>query len=185
MNYYVLFADLRVKGLATVMSVPNGIEIMNTITGEEQPNYSKKEIQLELSLGSGSFRGHMMGRILPLFRDELLDAFDEFGVENYQSQPTEMLDPATNEIEYGYHLTNIIGLKACVEGYDWNAKPWDRPTRIEYFQIDSTKTDNLAIFRLKEQPNLIIINQKLRDFLIEKEMVAIRMIPTEEFNSLM
>ncbi|WP_299834082.1 hypothetical protein [uncultured Tenacibaculum sp.] len=38
MNYYVLFADLRVKGLATVMSVPNGIEIMNTMTGEKQPN---------------------------------------------------------------------------------------------------------------------------------------------------
>ncbi len=31
MNYYVLFTDLRVKGLATVMSVPKGIEIMNTM----------------------------------------------------------------------------------------------------------------------------------------------------------
>ncbi|WP_299675833.1 hypothetical protein [uncultured Tenacibaculum sp.] len=185
MNYYVLFADLRVKGLATVTTVPNNVDLLNTMSGLEQADYRDKLLRLTLSTGSGSFRGHLMGGILPLFHTDLLNALKEFGVNNYQSQPTEMLDPATNVIEYGYHLTNIIGLKACVEGYDWSAKPWDRPARIEYFQIDSTKTDNLAIFRLKEQPNLIIINQKLRDFLIEKEMVAIRMIPTEEFNSLM
>jgi hypothetical protein len=85
--------------------------------------------------------------VLPLFHVDLLNFLKEFGVDNYQYQAVELLDERTGETEFGYFLTNIIGLIACVEGYDISTKPWDRPARIESFKIDADRTAGLAIFR--------------------------------------
>jgi hypothetical protein len=59
--FYVMFADLRGKGLATVTDAPEGVDVQEYMLGKEKSVRPDDVIQMKLSLGSGGFRGHMMG----------------------------------------------------------------------------------------------------------------------------
>ncbi|MBN1501851.1 MAG: hypothetical protein JW982_16960 [Spirochaetes bacterium] len=178
--YWVIEADLQVKGLASIMDLPDDIEGMEWMCGKEMPD-RKQPISLNLNRGSGSFRGDIMGGILPLYSDDLRDLFNEYGINNIQYFPVDITDTILNEVEYGYSLVNIIGLISCVKNYDFNLSPLARPSSLEKFSIDPAKTFNLPIFRLFESRRLIVINDDLRNYLSDKGLAGVRITKTEEY----
>lgn len=181
--YWVLKENDAVRDYASTAHVPEGINMLEWFSGKSIPS-SREPVKMTLTAGSGSYRGDIMGGILPLFHKDLLLMLQDFGVDNIQYRPVDLLDPDTNEFEYGYFLINIVGLIKAVKHYDYNVKPLDRPTSLEKFTIDPKKTGGAAIFRLAESPRLIIINDELKNHLVDSNITGVILCETQEYTVL-
>jgi hypothetical protein len=140
-----------------------------------------EDLVLTMRPGSGEYRGDIIGGVVTLYSEELIEALTEFGVDNIQYFAVDLKDPVSGELEGGYFLVNIIGLLACVDSDIGEQAPLDRPTSLENFTIDESKTTKLPMFRLKESPRLIVIDDKLHDFLVKQKIVGVRMRRTEDY----
>ncbi|WP_298954563.1 hypothetical protein [uncultured Nonlabens sp.] len=181
--YWILKENDKIKNYPSTSDIPEGIDILEWLSGKSIPS-SREPVNMTLKSGSSDFRGHIIGGMLPLYRDELILWIKEFGVDNIQYRPVHLLDPQDQELEYGYYLINIVGLIKCVKGYDHNAKPLDRPTFLERFTIDPEKTGGAAIFRLAESPRLVIINDELKNYLVDKGLSGAILCETDEYTIL-
>jgi hypothetical protein len=118
-----------------------------------------------------------MGSLVTLFSDALKDAMMQFGVDNIDYFPVEIEAPATQEVETGWWLANVLGLVECVDLTRSTIVP--RPAgakgRLEAFYVDPQRTRGLHIFRLAEDPTLIILDEDLRRFLQSMVLRGIRM----------
>ena len=178
--YWVLEQDLRIPGQAAVMDVPDDFNILDWMSGRViQP--PPREMVLTLRQGSADYRGDIISGVVTLFSEELIESLTKFGVDNIQHFDVELKDPISGEIEYGYSLVNIVGLIACVDSDVGEMAPLDRPTSLERFSIDISKTRDVPIFRLQESPRLILISDQLHDFLVKQKTVGVRMRKTEEY----
>lgn len=178
--YWVLEQDSRIPGQAAVMDVPEDFNIMDWMAGRlvEPP---PENMLLMLRPGSGGYRGDIIGGVVTLFSEELMASLTKFGVDNIQHFAVDLKDPISGEVEYGYSLVNIVGLIACVDSDVGEMAPLDRPTSLEKFSVDDSKTGDAPIFRLKESPRLILISGRLHDFLVKEKVVGVRMRKTEDY----
>ncbi|WP_298954566.1 DUF1629 domain-containing protein [uncultured Nonlabens sp.] len=181
--YWILKENDKIKNYPSTSDIPEGIDMLDYFSGISIPS-SREPVNMTLKSGSSDFRGHIMGGMLPLFHKKLLLMLQEFGVDNVQYRPVDLLDPDTNVTEYGYFLVNIVGLIECVKGYDHNAKPLDRPTFLERFTIDPEKAGDAAIFRLAESPRLVIINDELKNYLVDNGLSGAILCETDEYTIL-
>jgi len=180
MNYYLLEQDLRISNITTIGAVPDSIEPLDWMSGKkiESPGI------LRLPLSGGDLRGDIMGSLLTLFSDTLKDAMIQFGIDNIDYFPIELEDPTAHEIETGYWLANIAGSISCVDLSRSTIIP--RPSgakgRLQSFYIDPQQAEGFHVFRLAEQPTLIIIDQDLREYLASLPLYGVRMRHTRVYD---
>ncbi|WP_188151020.1 imm11 family protein [Teredinibacter waterburyi] len=178
--YWVLESDLRVEGMASVMDVPDELDLRDYMLGKVAPKI-EAPLRLMLSAASGEFRGDIIGPVVTLFSDELIEMLTNYGVDNIDYTPVELIHSITQEVEFGYSLANILGLIRCVDNYDMDAPPLQRPTSLEHFTINAESVRGCPIFRLAESPRLIVIENALRDYLVAQKVVGVRMRKTEDY----
>jgi len=184
MNYYILKQEDRMEGQAFVMDCPESIDPLDLIDGKIISEPNKLPLQLKLSPGSGDFRGDIISGLVTLFHKDLIDELLKLKTTNFQHFPVELTEP-DGEVEPGYFLINIIGLMEAVdvensiieESSVSGARGW-----LQSFKIDPLKARGQRLFRIVEAPNLIIIDQILRDCLDKYEPPGVRMMPTEKYN---
>lgn len=108
------------------------------------------------------------GRLIELLRSQ--------GVDNFQAFPVEVLNPETGKKRQGYYLFNVIGLLAVVDlnksAYDelMPASPHGSHVPLAAFSeivIDSKRTMGMLMFRLAENPTVLLIHEKIVDALSE------------------
>jgi len=181
-NFYLLEQDLRIPEIAAIGGVPENIEPLDWLSGKKMP--SPGPLLLPLSSTSGELRTDIMGSLLTLFSDALKDAMSEFSIDNIDYFPVELEDRAANEVETGYWLANIVGLVSCLDVSRSIVVP--RPSgakgRLESFYIDPKRAASLKIFRLAEQPALIIISHDLRKYLMSLSLAGVRMRHTKAYD---
>ena len=181
-NYYLLEQDLRIPGIAAIGELPEYMEPLDWTSGRKMN--APGQLRLRLSNNSGELRTDFMGSLLPLFSDALKEAMDQFPVNNVDYFPIELEDPSTNEIETGYWLANVVGQIDCLDAS--RSTIIDRPSgargRLESFYIDPQRTQGQQIFRLAEQPALIIISQDLRKYLLSLSLSGIRLRHTKVYD---
>ncbi|WP_298954572.1 DUF1629 domain-containing protein [uncultured Nonlabens sp.] len=178
--YWILKENDAMSDYNYTVGVPDGIDMLEWFSGKSIPSL-RVPVNMTLKAGASDYRGDIMGGMMTLYSKELLIMLQEFGVDNVQYRPVDLLDPDTNETEYGYFLVNIVGLIECVKGYDHNAKPLDRPTSLEKFTIDPEKAGDAAIFRLAESPRLVIINDELKNYLVDNGLSGAILCETDEY----
>ncbi len=182
-DFFLLEQDLRAPGSASVGELPEDMDAYDWICGKKMPT-PKSPLRLPLAKSSGDYRGDMMSGLLTLFSDELKAALEMFAVTNVDYYPVELQDLNNGEIEDGYWLANIIGRIECVDKSKSTIRP--RPAggkgQLFSFYIDADATRGSAIFRLNENPALIIINEALRNHLIDSELVGVRMRRTQDYD---
>ncbi len=177
--YWVIEQDRRIEGIATVMDVPDDFDILDWLRSTMPP--PRSPLELTLSPGSGDFRGDIIGGAVILFSNELVNTLRRFGVNNVIFHSIKLKNPHTGDLEIGYSLVYIMGLVACVVGYGLHQNPLEKPTCLERFSVDPKRTLDYSIFRLKENPHLILISNELHDFLKNENMVGVRMRPTTHY----
>ncbi|MGK3992646.1 imm11 family protein [Sorangium sp. So ce1024] len=183
MKFYLLEQDLRIADIAGVGSVPEYIEPLDWIQGKKLPP-PRPDLRLMLMNTSGDFRGDIIGSLVTLFSDELKAVLMRLGVDNIDYFPVELEDPMTHEVEEGYWLVNILGLVACVDRAKsvMRACPSGGEELSGPFHVDEDRTFGLKLFRLAEDPTLIVINEDLKRSLDQEDLAGVRMRATFRFD---
>jgi hypothetical protein len=109
-------------------------------------------------------------RDIPLFREDLLEAMRQGGVDNLDAYEAEILDPDSGGRIRDYKAINIIGLLAAADMEKSRATvhPGGPPLLDVDFDglvVDESKTHGALIFRLAESNNAILVHERLVEHL--------------------
>jgi ankyrin repeat protein len=177
-KHWVLYADNTVKDLHSINNVPEHIVLNDWISGKQITIPKDKNIQISRKCINGDHWGDMPLSKYPFFHKDFIDYLNEFGIDNIQYQPVDVIEDDNKITDYDHYLLNITSPLQHIKEYNINIPPIAGPER---FEIDTSKTNGLHIFRIAENPKLIIISDKLNSFLTEKELACIKTIPTQEY----
>ena len=108
----------------------------------------------------------------PLFRDDLVAALRECGIDNLQVFDAVVHDPESGKNILNYKAVNIVGLVSAANMEKSDATVHQEPALIDVefdkLVIDPNTAKNLLIFRLAEATGTIIVHKRLRDCLVNK-----------------
>ncbi len=132
----------------------------------------------------------MISSYLPLFHASFKNCLEQFGVDNIQYFPVNLIDQnglVPNENLAGvYFLVNVIGRLDCVDLQKSKVNYWPSQRGFDLLStvIDEGKTNGLSIFRIKDDPSLIIINEGLKQHLVDELniLVGVDVIKTEDYS---
>lgn len=184
MSFYIMRQDAMIDGVRSLDCVPDDIDKLDWVQGKYMPP-PKENLVLNLSLESGDYRGDILGGFLTLYSDELKEALESQGVDNVLYYPVRLMDQNTEKTEGGYWLVNIIGLYDCVDMGKSKVKHWASGVNFHFesIVIDEKKTNGAKIFRLKDKPTAVVINEELKKFFDETDMlVGVELIKTEDYS---
>ncbi len=183
MQYYILEQDLDDPDAAAIGEIPDFLNVDDWYSGKKLPS-PPSPLMLRLYHKSGDSRGDIMGGIVTLFSDELAALLRKFGIDSFQSFPVEIEDPISKEVEEGYNIVNILGLIKCVDidSSQITSGPMGGILRLESFNIDTRKSHGFSMFRLYEQPTLIIIDESIKQFLFSSDMVGLKITKTQDYD---
>ena len=184
MDYNLLEQDLRLPGISAIGELPEGIESLEWLSGRRMPAPAQQPLQLGLSTNSGDEHTDVVGSLLTVFHDDLKAAMTAFGVSNIDYFPVELVHPLTHEVRRGWWLANIIGVADCIDSPRSQMKPLPSGAGmlLESFHVDSARAPKAPIFRLGEEPTLIIINAALREFLRGQDLGGVRLRHTRLYD---
>lgn len=187
MPFYIMKQDTLIDGSRSLDGVPDNIEVTDWVAGKVMQSPGENLV-LDLSLESGDYRGHIIDGFLTVYHDELKEALESKGVDNVQYFPVRLRDQNTDETEGGYWLVNIVGLLDCIDLNKSKIKRHESDIDEDDFEIcslaiDKKKTNGAKIFRLYNDPTLVIINQELKDYFDETDMlVGVELLKTEDYS---
>lgn len=179
MKFYILDQDAEIEGSAAVDGLPESMDPIDWIRGKIMPA-PPKDLILNLSEASGNYRGDIIDGLITLYHDSLKKVLTDFGVDNIQYFPVKLRNPAGSTrpmpVENGYWIANIIGVIKCVDRKNSTLIPLPSGIGEDLgpFQILASKTKGAPIFRLAEDPTLVIVTEKLVDHLIASEICGVR-----------
>lgn len=187
MAFYVMRQDTSIEGSAIVGGFPDQIDASVWIKGKPMLRPGDNLV-LDLSEESGDYRGHILEGFLLLYHDQLKEALDGLGVTSIDYHPVRLRDPHTMETEGGYNLVDILAVYDCIDLNKSKIKRSSLSTKESDFDmmslaIDAKKTNGAKIFRLQNIPTLVIINQELKDYFDETDLlVGVDLIQTESYS---
>lgn len=180
MKYFIMKQDPRFNDQATTND-SGGLDPLELIDGKILPNPG--ELTVKLSPRSGDSRGDIMGGVITLFHDDIIETLNKLDIDNIQYFPVDILSP-DNTLEEGYSIANIIGLVDAVDmdNSTLGEKIGNIRQTLYSFTVDEDKAKGLHIFRILHAPSLIIISEWLKEQLLEHEVEEVVMYPTEDYN---
>jgi hypothetical protein len=118
----------------------------------------------------------MHGRVVPVMSDAFIAALRGAGVSNLQCFPAELRSTKDNSVWKNYQAVNIVGLIACA---DLEASEYkqvaERPEEdaspllaFDELKVDSARAGDALLFRLGESPGIILIADRVVEFLLSQ-----------------
>ena len=108
---------------------------------------------------------------IPVFRDDLVKAMHEAGVDNLDLYDAVVIDPDTDERHSNYKAVNIIGLISAADMEQSEATVHTGGPVIDVdfdsLVVDESRAGGALIFRLAESTNAILVHEKLKNHLLE------------------
>lgn len=186
MSFYIIKQDTLIDGSRSLDGVPEVIQPLEWMKGKPMADPSPgKKLVFELSQESGNYNGDIIDGILTLYSDEIKVALENFGIDNVEFYAVGLHDQNTNTFEGGYWIANIVGLLSCIDMEKSRTKPWVSGIGFDFLSmvIDASKTNDLKIFRLKEDPTKVIIREDLKKHLeTVGAIVGVKFIKTEDYS---
>lgn len=115
---------------------------------------------------AGGAPAAMYDGIVPVWRDDLLAALREAGVDNLQTYRAVLKDDGSRQSWPQYHSVNVLGLVATVDlaRSGITASEEERgDLDPETLVLDEKNTEWFRLFRLAESPDLIIADDCVRE----------------------
>jgi hypothetical protein len=113
------------------------------------------------------FKGH-----IPLFREDLIVALRDIGVDNLDLYNAVIVDPDDGKKYTNFKAVNIIGVIAAADMGRSSATvhPGGPVIDVEFdgFAVDERKTGGALMFRLAENTSAILMHEKVVDHLLDK-----------------
>jgi hypothetical protein len=182
MNYFLLMQEDRVTDLPSILSCPDNIDPIEWCSGNIMADPGP--LRFTLPPNSSERRGGIISGIVTLFHKNLIAELDRLRIDNIQYFPIEMEAP-DGMIEKAYSLINVIGMIDAVDQKNSDIRMSDARIRGEMksFKIDPAKARGQRLFRIPEEPTLIVIDESLRDSLAAVKTPGVKLLPTERFRN--
>jgi len=177
-KYWVLYANNSVKNLLSIVKTSEKIKLSDWLSGEKANIPKGENLKITKENVDGDTWGDIPLGKAPFFHTDFVGHLKEFGIVNIQYQSVDLIKDNKDVEFFDHYLLNIIGLIPGIKDYDPENPPFAGPER---FEIDASKTNGLHIFRLAENPELIILSDELKTFLSGKELYCINMVPTTDY----
>jgi hypothetical protein len=182
MNYFLLMQDDRLSDLPKILDCPASIDPQNWIKGSvvDDPG----TLSFKFPPNTSDHRGQIISGIVTLFHRKLLAELKRLGVDNLQSFPAE-IERNDGKIEVPYSLINVIGM---IDAIDKNSSDISYVEGLKYgrlksFKIDPVKAGGKRLFRIPEDPTLIVVDEYLRDNLVSYKAPGVMLLPTENYRN--
>lgn len=109
---------------------------------------------------------------VPLFRDDLIEALREAGVDNIDCYDARLIDPDNGRAHTNYKAVNILGMVAAADMKKSVATVHDGIPLVDVsfdkLVIDHQKTYGFLLFRLAENNSAIVIHERVKRYLLAK-----------------
>lgn len=164
MNYYILKQGLM-NEIALDEVLPDSIEPRDWLKGEMITS-PPENLTLDLSLKSKQNYGSIILSSLTIFHYLFEQALTDFGIDTIQYIPVNLREQNSDEIITSYSVANIIGLYDCLDKNKSKVRKGRKGGLIiDSIVIDESKTNGAKIFRMYDDPRLIIITEDLKNYL--------------------
>lgn len=182
MDYFTFEQDLRHPEV-TAIAGTDGLDSLDWLRGEPM-DAPRQPLRLPLAPSGGDYRNAIISGPLTVYSDSLKRLLTDLGIDNIDYYPAELLHPETGA-EDGYWLVNIRALVECVDVERSTIVP--RATggrgRLESFHVDEARTKGLRLFRLQEQPRLVVVDASVKQAVLNADDVrGVRMRPTSKYD---
>lgn len=151
--------------------LPNDIEF---IDGERIEQKLPNPLVFEVNYPSKEKLPHFVGMTIPVLSTLLVDTLRSAGVENFQVVPAVLRNPKINAEWGGYWAFNVIGLIAAanleLSEMDTIEEDDAEDVPLMAFQVlvlDKSETRNASMFRLAENPGMLLIHDRVLQHLIK------------------
>jgi hypothetical protein len=174
--YYAWGRDSYIPGRWTDdCSLPDSVRDVFWITGAWIDAPIPKPIHAKLDPIEAGMADHMpeyMNCDMPIFRDDLLEALDEAGVDNLQLFDLVITDPENGKEYTNYKAVNILGLiqaadmKKSVATVHTGGPIID--VDFDKLVLDETAPEGAYMFRLAESVNTVLVHRDVKEYLEKK-----------------
>lgn len=185
MSFYIMRQDTLVPGSRSVDALPDNIDPSEWIHGKlmQDPQTGEPPV-LDLSLQSGNYRGHIIDSLITLYHKSLRKALEGQGVDNITYHPVRLRDQNSGNFDDSYFIANILGVIDCVDMSRSKVKWWASGRGFDFLSmvLDEAKTNGAKLFRLKDDPTKVIINEGLYQYFANTSPLAgVKLIKTEDY----
>ena len=122
---------------------------------------------------------------IPVMSHELILAFHDAGVDNFDEYPMVLKRMDTGEEYTNFKAVNFIGSIDCI---DMDNSIYqledDEPEDFESIVIDERKTYGEKVFRLSVGPDFLVIHKDIAEQLSKKQFKALLLQKTEEYTGI-
>ncbi|WP_036096011.1 imm11 family protein [Leptospira weilii] len=183
MNYYILDGVSDCWDCPYIGEIPEELDMINAMLGKriEVKNFP---IRLPVTIADESevVYPDIMTADLPLFSNKLKLVFDSLGINNINYYPVELIDEQSNNTKAHYFLGIILDLIDCIES-GTERSPAGRFI-LKNPVIDSARVKNHRLFRLGEEPSLIIVDSRIKETIVAANLVGVSLKKLEDYVSL-
>jgi len=185
MAYYI-FDEVSPNRDAPYLDLPDEIDMIDSIMGKK-PDFYELPIQIPAKITAGEkiVYTDIINPGVPLFSNKMKEALEQFGIDNIDYYPVELIDAETKEVLAEYWLAIVKSIVACLDTdksqFMESSSAGGRMV-IMTFSIDQSKTTGLDLFRFHNIPGLVIISEALKDKLSTLEFKGVSFRNTSEYH---
>jgi hypothetical protein len=173
MSYHLLRQDAN-EDYWSLMRV-DGLRFYTLVTGTPVDSPAGP---LHLTLGAwGREPSDFLELPCPAVSDAMRRVLDRAGVDNVQYLEASVAMEHCGDTLPSYWLANVVGTVACVEDHD----P-DTGTLDDGFRIDPALARGAMLFRLAEDPRLLVVNERVAEALRAAELRGVVLQDTRDFD---
>jgi hypothetical protein len=137
----------------------------------EPLEFGLKPLDPEASDEGPEMPEYFKGRV-PLFRDDLIAALHEAGVDNLEGYAAVIVDPDTGQRHTNYKAVNIIGSISAADmaRSDATVNPGGPVLDVNFngLVVDDQKAGGALMFRLAENTGAILVHESVVDHLLQE-----------------
>jgi hypothetical protein len=169
MNYYQIFDDYYLDyGVTGGPTLPDG----SCLAGEPVNVNDLPELIFEIDTPDDEECPHFMSAGALIVSELFTNILKNSGVANFQFFPVVLINPETKKTRDGYGILNVLTMiqAACLESSSYDTlmegnESGSIPPLLAFdnLVLDSTKLGKERMFRLAEDPTMLIIDQSLRE----------------------
>ena len=172
--YYRLEPGIHeLYGIADYPQLPDAVSFL---TGRAISTPLPAPLVFAVNHPQGETPKHLLGMQVPVVSDLLLQTMAAAGVDNFQTFPAVLRSADTGAQWTGYHAFNAIGL---IDAADMQGSKYEQimpgndevPALLDFetLVIDGSRTRDLLLFRLAQNPGAMLVHQRVRNGLRQRK----------------
>jgi hypothetical protein len=165
-TYFVLDADQSVPIVGHVED-QNTTELANKFTRGHllSPDERPRDLTIRVELGPETYPDLFMLQRTPIVSDEFLSRLRTTGIDNFETFPATIIELPREGRERGreisgHYVLNVIGRVSCLDMAASDLNMFRKKVfRVNRLALDTSKTDDLLLFRVHEFELLVLLSQ--------------------------